>query len=252
MMYNGNLKFVVGVAMTYKNQGVELMDLIQAGNLGLAIAIGDYDMDNHQKLISYAVWWIRQKILEELAHYSRCMKVPATEITTNCTVKDAKNELYKKLGRTPSDEEIVKSSKKLRKKSLNRISNIEQNISLNTKIKIHVNGQPTELLGLIKDNTTMSPDSFHLANIEEKIIDFLDKAEAQRKINNMEKDVVKMTYGIEYGVPYTLDEIREKYNMGGREQARVKNLRALKKLKLFSQDQRLRNKKHLSMDMILT
>jgi RNA polymerase primary sigma factor len=202
-----NLKFVVKVARHYNNQGVDLEDLISAGNIGLHRAIHEFDHTRNYKFISYAVNWIRAYIMEELATQSRFLKVNQRAGNQKSKIDKASDKLYQKLGRTPTLKELSEETKI----SIERLKEMEV---LNPQSSLNAKVGDTELQNLIPDqneNNEISQD------LQEKFLNFVNSA----PLTDKQRDIITRYIGIGYeGNSYTLEEISEKYNVT-RERIRV-------------------------------
>lgn len=186
-LINANLRFVISVAKQYQNQGLSLADLINEGNLGLIKAAGKFDHSKGFKFISYAVWWIRQSIIQALAETSRVVRLPTNQITKINKVLKESTRQEQILGRlvAPTDLEIENME----------LCEINQVISMNAKpVRLDAfvaDDENNRIINLIPDEDTPSPDNnFHINAIKNQIELALDK------LTPREKDVIKMIFGI--------------------------------------------------------
>ncbi|MCX7726451.1 MAG: RNA polymerase sigma factor RpoD/SigA [Chitinispirillaceae bacterium] len=225
-LVEANLRFVVSVAINYQNQGLPLSDLINEGNLGLIKAATKFDETKNFKFISYAVWWIRQAILQALAEQSRIVKLPLNRIDTLQKINKIRSKLEQKYRRAPDNEEIASEL------SID-MSVVEESCLIgNNAISLHSpcpgGNDETPIIDLIPNKEEERPDSnYREISLQEeikKIIDFLDKRE---------REVIKLYFGIDHEKAYTLEEISKFFNLT-RERARQIKEKALKRLKFFS------------------
>jgi RNA polymerase primary sigma factor len=200
-----NLRFVVSVAKQYQSHGLTLGDLINEGNLGLIKAAKRFDETRGFKFISYAVWWIRQSIMQALAEQSRIVRLPLNRVGSLNKISRTFSDLEQKYQREPSAEELAE---------VLEISEDEINANLRISGR-HVsmdapfaNGEENGLLDVLIDETEESPDSPLMA-------DSL-KREVQRALSTLtqrESDVISYYYGLNGQTPLSLEEIGEKYNL---------------------------------------
>jgi RNA polymerase primary sigma factor len=216
-LINSNLKFVVSVAKSYQGQGIPLEDLISEGNLGLIKALDKFDLNREVKFISYAVWWIRQSIINAIHENAKIVRLPLNKINNLTKAKKARNELEEILGREASLQELE-----------NYIDNPEiiRDMKFNFEVisvnKPHTNDNK-DLTTVISYDDKESPE--HYEKEFRKELNF-----AIRGFTPREKKIIKMYYGIGYVRPYTLKEIGEEMNLT-RERIRQIKERALQKLR---------------------
>lgn len=226
-----NLRFVVSVAKQYQNKGLSLNDLINEGNLGLMKAAQRFDETRGFKFISYAVWWIRQSIMQSLAEQSRMVRLPLNRIGTLGKITRMFAELEQKYQREPSQAEVAKA-----------LEISEDEVALNLKIANRhlsmdapfANGEENGLLDVLEDNTEESPDS-------DLLNDSL-RRELQRSLSTLtqrEADVITLYYGLNGEQALTLEEIGNKYNLT-RERVRQIKEKATRRLRHSSRSSALR------------
>jgi len=230
-LVKANTRFVVSVARNYQNQGLPLTDLINEGNLGIIRAAKRFDETKKFKFISYAVWWIRQAILQSLAEQSRIIKLPLNRVGTIHRIGKTSSRLEQKLCRAPSPEEIAKELK-LDAAEVNETLKIGNNhTSLDAPFQ---DGENSSLIDLLRDERTNAPDEGvmdgALQNQIEKTLSTLGKREEQ---------VIKLYFGIGIDSPHTLEEIGQKFKLT-RERVRQIKEKAIKRLKHSSRSQKLR------------
>jgi RNA polymerase primary sigma factor len=231
-LINANLRFVVSVAKQYQNQGLSLPDLINEGNLGLIKASQRFDETRGFKFISYAVWWIRQSILQALAEQARIVRLPLNKIGSVNKVNNAFARLEQEYQREPTSEEIgevLDMAPKDVKEAL-KVSN--RHISMDAPIK------PDE------DNTLydvlLAPDS---VSPDTELLDDSLRKEIERSLSTLsprEADIIKLYYGLNGEPPYSLEEIGKLFNLT-RERVRQINEKAIKRLKHTYRSRILRN-----------
>lgn len=226
-----NLRFVVSVAKQYQNKGLSLNDLINEGNLGLMKAAQRFDETRGFKFISYAVWWIRQSIMQSLAEQSRMVRLPLNRIGTLGKITRMFAELEQKYQREPSQAEVAKA-----------LDLTEEEVALNLKIANRhlsmdapfANGEENGLLDVLEDDTEESPDS-------DLLNDSL-RRELQRSLSTLtqrEADVITLYYGLNGEQALTLEEIGNKYNLT-RERVRQIKEKATRRLRHSSRSSALR------------
>jgi RNA polymerase primary sigma factor len=232
-LVNANLRFVINVAKQYQNQGLALVDLISEGNLGLIKAAVRYDETRGFKFISYAVWWIKQTILQAISDQSRMIRIPMNKIGDLRKMNKIYTRLSQDYEREPSNDEIanemgvdtdlIYETKKLDRSKLSLDSSIK---------KGEPNGQ--SLINFIPNNEIKSPDSTLLYESLK-----IDLEKILKTLSEKEEDIIKLYFGINRGRQFTLEEIAEMYNIS-RERARQIKEKALKRLKHISRSSVLR------------
>ncbi|HLV33212.1 MAG TPA: RNA polymerase sigma factor RpoD/SigA [Chitinispirillaceae bacterium] len=221
-LINANLRFVVSVARNYQNQGLPLGELISEGNLGLIQAAKRFDEKRNFKFISYAVWWIRQAILRALADRSRITRVPLNRIGIIHKVGRTQSRLEQKYRRMPTMEEIAQELG-LEEKEVLEIQKIgNRYLSLDTPVQAD---DSSELIDLLQDENQDLPDS-HLIemSMHEGVNRILDT------LNEREKKVLKLYFGVGEDTPHTLDEIGKRLHLT-RERVRQIKEKAIHRLK---------------------
>jgi RNA polymerase primary sigma factor len=230
-LIKANLRFVVSVARNYQNQGMSLADLINEGNLGLIRAAKRFDEKKNFKFISYAVWWIRQAILQGLADHSRIVKVPVNRVATIHKVGKVRNKLEQKYRRLPNTQEMADElgiSEDDVKASL-RIGT--KHASLDAPV---AQGRDGTFIDFMSDNDQEQPDDYVMKrSLNQEVDKLLDT------LNEREREVVKLYFGIGEETSYTLEEIGLRSNIT-RERVRQIKETALQKLKRSGRIRRLR------------
>ena len=221
-LIKANLRFVVSVSKQYQNQGLTLPDLINEGNIGLIKAANRFDETKGFKFISYAVWWIRQSILQALAEHSRIVRLPLNKITTANKVNRTFYELLQKFQREPSVKEIADELKIAPKDVQKVISKSKKNISMDAPIS---DDEKMNLYNVIINNNSDSP--------EKELIKQSLTSELKRVLATLpfrESEIIKQYYGIEMQHPLTLEEIGTNFDIT-RERVRQLKSRTLKILR---------------------
>ncbi len=223
-LVEGNLRFVVSIAKNFMGWGVPLTDLIAAGNLGLIEAAKRFDPDKDVKFISYAVWWIRQAIMQTIFQQTGAVRIPIKESLFIAKVKETYEKLKENLGREPTEEELAQELKTSVKKIKNALSIVRQPISLDMPLGESGEEDFTLLDVLSKKGTE---------DIEKEILENTLKKELESMLNVLderEREIIKLRYGLEGNEPKTLEEVGEMLGIS-RERVRQLEQRALKKLK---------------------
>ena len=226
-----NLRFVVSVAKQYQNQGLSLPDLINEGNLGLIKAAEKFDETRGFKFISYAVWWIRQSILQAIAEQSRIVRLPLNQIGSINKISKETARLEQELERMPSVEEIADLIEIPENKVAESIRISGKHVSVDAPISAD---EDATMLDLFTPSDTPSTDQ---ALIQESLAKEIQRALSS--LTKKERDIINMYYGIGYSHPYSLDEIADKYKLT-RERVRQIKEKAIKRLKNGNRSKNLR------------
>jgi RNA polymerase primary sigma factor len=227
-----NLRFVVSVAKQYQNQGLSLPDLINEGNLGLIKAAKRFDETRGFKFISYAVWWIRQSILQAIAEQSRIVRLPLNQVGSLNRIKKESSRLEQKFERPPSADEIAESLEipgykidatlKIGTKTISVDAPLAQDEDVNF-LDVFINdAQPVTDSGLMQESLAKEIQR-SLATLSEK-----------------ERDVINLYYGIGMNHGLTLEEIGAKFDLT-RERVRQIKEKAIRRLKHASRSKLLKN-----------
>nr|WP_298998755.1 RNA polymerase sigma factor RpoD/SigA [uncultured Allomuricauda sp.] len=227
-----NLRFVVSVAKQYQNQGLTLPDLINEGNLGLVKAAQRFDETRGFKFISYAVWWIRQSILQALAEQARVVRLPLNKIGTINRIKKTFSYLEQAHERPPSPEEIAKELDMTVSEVKQSLKNIGPHVSMDAPLK---EGETSSLYDVLNVNESPKPDMglMHQSlNTEiNRVLDTLTPREA---------DIVRLYYGIGDEPSMTLEEIGNAFDLT-RERVRQIREKAIRKLRHASKNKNLKS-----------
>jgi len=226
-----NLRFVVSVAKQYQNQGLSLPDLINEGNLGLIKAARRFDETRGFKFISYAVWWIRQSILQALAEQSRIVRLPLNQVGTLSKMNKVSSRLEQRFERPPSSDEIAKEMEISEHK-------VEETLRISTRtISMDAPLDQDDYLRFL--DVFVSEDA---PGTDEDLIRESLAREVQRSLSTLaekEREIINLFYGI--GVPhnYTLEEIGDMFDLT-RERVRQIKEKALRRLKHSSRSKLLK------------
>jgi RNA polymerase primary sigma factor len=198
-LVRSNLRFVVSVAKKYQNQGVSLADLINEGNLGLIRAAHKFDETKGIKFISYAVWWIRQAILQALAEQSRIVRVPLNRAGTLHRIGRRSSTLLQELGREPTVEEIAEGMDITQEEVAKTLSISQSHLSLDAPL---TPGEDNKLLDYIPDTQNPGPDD---QTFERALSESID--EVLETLKEREAKILRLYFGLEGKEPMTLEEI---------------------------------------------
>ncbi|MEA2106707.1 MAG: RNA polymerase sigma factor RpoD/SigA [Bacteroidota bacterium] len=221
-LIKANLRFVVSVSKQYQNQGLSLPDLINEGNLGLIKAAKRFDETRGFKFISYAVWWIRQSILQALAEQARIVRLPLNKIGSINKINRALSELEQKYEREPSIDEIAKAIELAPEDIKDAMRSSGRHISMDAPLTEDEDGDMYEML---LSEESPSPDGNLLNDSLRKEIE-----RALSSLTDREANIIKLYFGLNGKHPYTLEEIGEEFNLT-RERVRQIKEKAIKRLK---------------------
>jgi len=231
-MIKANLRFVVSVSKQYQNQGLSLPDLINEGNLGLIKAAQRFDETRGFKFISYAVWWIRQSILQALAEQSRIVRLPLNKIGSINKINKTFSQLEQEFQREPSPEEIAQIISISPQEVKDAIKISSRHLSMDAPI--HTDEENT-LYDILLRNDNVRPDN-------QLMIESLQK-EIDRSLNtlpNREAEIIKMYFGLGEKSAYSLEEIGTKFGLT-RERVRQIKEKAIKRMKTAFRSKFLKN-----------
>ncbi len=232
ILTKANLRFVVSVAKQYQNQGLPLGDLINEGNLGLIKAVRRFDETRGFKFISYAVWWIRQSILQALAEQSRIVRLPLNRVGALSKIGKTYSNLKQEFEREPSPEEIAEVLEM-------DVDDISQAIKISGK-QVSVDapfsfGEDNNLLDVIENNQEPAPDDKLLSeSLKQEIKSLLDI------LPEREAEVIRLYFGLDGEYALTLEEIGETFNLT-RERVRQIKEKAIRRLRHNSKSKNLKS-----------
>ena len=216
-----NLRFVVSVAKQYQNQGLSLPDLINEGNLGLIKAAEKFDETRGFKFISYAVWWIRQSILQALAEQSRIVRLPLNQVGSLNKINKAFSKFEQENERKPSAEEVADSLELSKDKIEDTLRVSGRHISVDAPF---VDGEDNSLLDVLENKDSPIADNNLLSESLRKEVD-----RALCTLTERERDIIKLFFGI--GIPeMTLEEIGDRFGLT-RERVRQIKEKAIRRLR---------------------
>lgn len=226
-----NLRFVVSVAKQYQNQGLSLPDLINEGNLGLIKAAEKFDETRGFKFISYAVWWIRQSILQALAEQSRIVRLPLNQVGSLNKINKAFSKFEQEFERKPSPEELAEVLELPKEKVADTLRVSGRHVSVDAPF---VDGEENSLLDVLPNNDSPNADN---TLINESLSKEIDRALAT--LTERERDIIKLFFGISTQ-EMTLEEIGEKFGLT-RERVRQIKEKAIRRLRHTSRSKLLKS-----------
>ncbi|MBL8988887.1 MAG: sigma-70 family RNA polymerase sigma factor [Gemmatimonadales bacterium] len=229
-LVRSNLRFVVSVAKKYQNQGVSLSDLINEGNLGLIRAAHKFDETKGIKFISYAVWWIRQAILQALAEQSRIVRVPLNRAGTLHRITRRSSALQQELGREPTAAEVAEGMD-IGVEEVEKTLSISQNhVSLDAPL---APGEENRLLDYLPDTQNPGPDA---ETFERALTQSIE--EVLSSLREREAKILRLYFGLDSPEPMTLEEIGAQLGIT-RERVRQIKEKALSRLRHVSRSKAL-------------
>jgi len=226
-----NLRFVVNVAKKYQNRGLSLLDMINEGNLGLIKAAKRFNETLGYKFISYAVWWIRQAILQAIAEQSRAVRLPLNRVGDLYKIGKLNNDLTQEFGREPSITELAEALGMEEAEVAETLKLSRNHLSLDAPLK---EGENNRLIDFIEDDLQPSPDSEIL---NESLV--CEIRRVLRTLTPRESEILCLYFGIGEERSYTLEEIGQKFNLT-RERIRQIKEKAIRKLRHASRSRRLK------------
>ncbi len=231
-LVKANLRFVVSVAKQYQNQGLTLGDLINEGNLGLIKAAKRFDETRGFKFISYAVWWIRQSILQALAEQSRIVRLPLNRVGALNKIGRAYSNLEQEFEREPSANELAKELEMDITEISDTLKLSGRHISMDAPFS---QGEENRLIDVLENDEEPSPD---YSLMSESLRDEITRA--LLTLSEREAEVIKLYFGLGTEHSMTLEEIGEKFNLT-RERVRQIKEKAIRRLRHASRSKNLRS-----------
>lgn len=228
-----NLRFVVSVSKQYQNQGLTLPDLINEGNLGLIKAAQRFDETRGFKFISYAVWWIRQSIMQALAEQARIVRLPLNKIGTITKINKAYSELEQRFERPPSAEELSEHLDISISDIKQSLSSSGRHVSMDAPL-VEGDESSSSMYDVLENDSIPEPES--------KLIKESLRKDIERSLSTLtmrESDVVKLFYGLNGKMPLSLDEIGDRFDLT-RERVRQIKEKAIRRLRHTSRSRMLK------------
>ncbi|NBC84221.1 MAG: sigma-70 family RNA polymerase sigma factor [Bacteroidetes bacterium] len=227
-LVQANLRFVISVAKQYQNKGLSFADLINEGNVGLVKAAQKFDETRGFKFISYAVWWIRQSIMQAISEQTRIVRLPLNRLASINKISKANMYLEQQFNREPTDSELAEYLE-VDENTIDEHNRIKHRQVSFDKPLSHDGESDFSLYDIVETDSMPAPDE-KLVNDSLKI----DLLRAMKKLNDREFNIISMSYGINKNEVYSLHEIGDRLNMSSERVRQIRNAGLTKIKKILS------------------